>query len=65
MDIFTDSIQFLFVSDDAIVIIPLPYRMTGEVTMFVDSFGDGGFETSNKGAEGFWFRPAGWIFVCL
>ncbi|MCP9448403.1 MAG: hypothetical protein NNA22_12650, partial [Nitrospira sp.] len=48
-DVFPDAVHGFVVADDVFVIIALPDGYTGRAALFVDLFGDGGFERTNDG----------------
>ena len=51
LDIFTDSNQFLFISDDAIIIIPLPDRAARQLAVNVYFLCGHGFESGDEGTQ--------------
>ncbi len=51
LDIFTNSIQFLFISDDVIVIIPLPDRVARQLAVNIYFLCGYGFESGDEGTQ--------------
>jgi hypothetical protein len=47
-DICANAVQGIVVADDVFVIIALPDRRARRATLFVDAFGDGGFEPGDE-----------------
>ncbi len=55
-DVTGNPVHFGFVANDMLVIIALPDRGSRGLTDLIDPFGGGGFETGDKGPDGFWRR---------